>query len=86
MRAINVGEVYCFLRKLSREQFAETWREASPTLSVTIEVLTRDGIWNAATSACRLSKTLYRVSNENRLPEGSTPLSLPVPTPSHRPA
>ena len=48
MSAINVGEVYYFLRKHHSEQLAESWRESSRTLPVTIEVPTSDDIWNAA--------------------------------------
>ncbi len=49
MSAINVGEGYYFLRKHHNESLAESWREASCTLPVTIEVPTTDDIWNAAT-------------------------------------
>jgi ribonuclease VapC len=49
MSAINVGEVYYFLRKYHNETLAESWREASRTLPVTIEVPTSDDIWSAAT-------------------------------------
>ncbi|MGA8029187.1 MAG: type II toxin-antitoxin system VapC family toxin [Bryobacteraceae bacterium] len=48
MSAINVGEVYYFLRKQHSEALAESWRESSRTLPVTIEVPTSDDIWNAA--------------------------------------
>jgi predicted nucleic acid-binding protein len=48
MSAINVGEVYYFLRKHHSERLAESWRESSRTLPVTIEVPTSDDIWNAA--------------------------------------
>lgn len=47
--AINVGEVYYFLRKRHSGKLAESWREASRTLPVTIEVPTSDDIWSAAT-------------------------------------
>ena len=53
MSAINVGEVYYFLRKHRNEALAESWREASRTLPVTIEVPTSDDIWNAATLKSR---------------------------------
>jgi ribonuclease VapC len=49
MSAINVGEVYYFLRKHHSEALAESWRESSGTLPVTIEVPAIDDIWNAAT-------------------------------------
>ena len=49
MSAINVGEVYYFLRKHHSAGLAESWRESSRTLPVTIEVPTNDDIWNAAT-------------------------------------
>jgi predicted nucleic acid-binding protein len=49
MSAINVGEVYYFLRKHHSAALAESWREASRTLPVTIEVPASDDIWNAAT-------------------------------------
>ena len=48
MSAINVGEVYYFLRKNDRESLAESWREWSRTLPVQIEVPTADEIWDAA--------------------------------------
>ena len=48
MSAINVGEVYYFLRKQHSERLAESWRESSQTLPVTIEVPTMDDIWSAA--------------------------------------
>jgi ribonuclease VapC len=48
MSAINVGEVYYFLRKRYGEMLSESWRESSATLPVTIEVPTGDEIWNAA--------------------------------------
>jgi ribonuclease VapC len=46
MSAINVGEVYYFLRKHHSEELAESWRESSRTLPATIEVPT--AVWNAA--------------------------------------
>jgi predicted nucleic acid-binding protein len=46
--AINVGEVYYFLRKTHRERVAESWRELSVTLPATIEVPTANEIWDAA--------------------------------------
>lgn len=48
MSAINVGEVYYFLRKSGRDELAESWRELSATLPVTIEVPAIDEIWDAA--------------------------------------
>ena len=48
MSAINVGEVYYYVRKYHSERLAETWRESLGTLPVTIEVPTMDEIWNAA--------------------------------------
>jgi ribonuclease VapC len=54
MSAINVGEVYYFLRKHHSEELAEAWRESSRTLPVTIEVPTSDDIWNAAVLKSRL--------------------------------
>ena len=48
MSAINVGEVYYFLRKQHSEALAESWRESSRTLPATIEVPTADEIWDAA--------------------------------------
>ena len=55
MSAINVGEVYYFLRKNHNETVAESWREASRTLPVTIEVPTGDDIWSAATLKSQFS-------------------------------
>jgi uncharacterized protein len=48
MSAINVGEVFYFLRKNHSEKLAESWRAASRTLPVTIEVPVLDEIWQAA--------------------------------------
>jgi predicted nucleic acid-binding protein len=48
MSAINVGEVYYFLRKHHSEALAESWRKSSLTLPATIEVPTIDDIWSAA--------------------------------------
>ena len=48
MSAINVGEVYYFLRKHHNEELAEAWREASGTLPITIETPSAEDIWNAA--------------------------------------
>lgn len=48
MSAINVGEVYYFLRKHQSQTLAESWRESSRTLPVTIEVPAIDDIWDAA--------------------------------------
>jgi ribonuclease VapC len=48
MSAINAGEVYYFLRKTHSERIAESWRESSGTLPITIEVPTADEIWDAA--------------------------------------
>ena len=53
MSAINVGEVYYFLRKHHSKALAESWRESSRTLPVTIEVPTSDDIWNVATLKSR---------------------------------
>jgi predicted nucleic acid-binding protein len=48
MSAINVGEVYYFLKKHHTEVLAASWREVSRTLPITIEVPTGDDIWNGA--------------------------------------
>ena len=48
MSAINVGEVYCFLRKHHSEALAGSWRESAATLPVTIEVPALEDIWSAA--------------------------------------
>ncbi len=53
MSAINVGEVYYFLRKHHSEALAESWRESSRTLPVTIEVPTAEDIWSAASLKAR---------------------------------
>ena len=57
MSAINAGEVYYFLRKHDREELAESWREASRALPVTMETPTGDEIWSAA-----LLKALYPIA------------------------
>ena len=46
--AINVGEVYYLVRKYHGETLAESWRQSSGTLPITIEVPTADDIWDAA--------------------------------------
>jgi ribonuclease VapC len=48
MSAIHAGEVYYFLRKQNRPDLAESWRESSGTLPLTIEVPTAEDIWRAA--------------------------------------
>ena len=48
MSAINVGEVYYFLRKHKGEALAETWRMTSGGLPVRIEVPSAEDIWSAA--------------------------------------
>lgn len=48
MSAVNVGEVYYFLRQHHNDALAESWRESSRTLPATIEVPAADDIWNAA--------------------------------------
>ena len=48
MSAINVGEVYYFLRKHHSEALAESWRESSRTLPATIETPSEEDIWSAA--------------------------------------
>jgi len=48
MSAINAGEVYYYLRKHHGETLAESWRELSGTLPLTIEVPRGDDIWDAA--------------------------------------
>jgi predicted nucleic acid-binding protein len=53
MSAINVGEVYYFLSKHHSETLAESWREASRTLPVTIETPSMDEIWSAAVLKAR---------------------------------
>jgi uncharacterized protein len=48
MSAINVGEVYYFLRKHQNRALSDAWRESSQTLPVTLDVPALDDIWNAA--------------------------------------
>jgi predicted nucleic acid-binding protein len=48
MSAINVGEVYYFLRKQHSRELSESWRHSSQTLPATIEVPNADEIWDAA--------------------------------------
>lgn len=57
MSAINAGEVYYFLRKLHSERLAESWRNSSRTLPITIEAPSGDEIWDAA-----LLKGQYSIS------------------------
>jgi ribonuclease VapC len=46
--AINVGEIFYFLRKNHSEKLAGSWRELSQTLPATIEIPSTDDIWSAA--------------------------------------
>jgi len=48
MSAINVGEVYYYLRKYGGQGLADSWRNSSTTLPLTIEVPTLAEIWDAA--------------------------------------
>jgi predicted nucleic acid-binding protein len=48
MSAVNVGEVYYFLRRHHSAALAGSWRESSRTLPVSLEVPAFDDIWNAA--------------------------------------
>jgi ribonuclease VapC len=48
MSAINVGEVYYFLRKKSGVVAAHKWRELSGTLPVMIDIPAAGAIWSAA--------------------------------------
>ena len=48
MSAINVGEVFYFVRKQFSESLAEEWRTSSATLPIKIEVPTAGEIWDAA--------------------------------------
>ena len=57
MSAINVGEVYYFLRKNHSQELSESWRQSSRTLPATIEVPTGEEIWDAA-----LLKGCYRIA------------------------
>jgi ribonuclease VapC len=57
MSAINVGEVYYFLRKNDGPKLAETWRALSRTLTIEIETPSADDIWDAA-----LLKGLYPIA------------------------
>src|SRR5271165_5285638 len=56
MSANNVGEVYYFVRKYHGEALAESWRQSSGTLPITIEVPTADEIWDAALLKARYPK------------------------------
>jgi predicted nucleic acid-binding protein len=53
MSAINVGEVYYFLRKNHSDALAESWRESSGTMPMSIEVPTAGDIWHAASLKSR---------------------------------
>ena len=48
MSAINTGEVYYFLSKHHTSELAESWRDLSRALPLTIEVPTAEEIWAAA--------------------------------------
>jgi predicted nucleic acid-binding protein len=53
MSAINVGEVYYFLKKHQTGALADSWRECSRTLPATIEAPSADDIWSAASLKAR---------------------------------
>jgi predicted nucleic acid-binding protein len=55
MSAINVGEVYYFLRKHHSEELADSWRQSSQTLPVTIEIPNAENIWSAASLKSRFA-------------------------------
>ena len=74
MSAINVGEVYYFVRKYHGEALAESWRELSATLPVTIEVPTADEIWDAA-----LLKARYPIAYADAF-AAALALQVSVPT------
>jgi hypothetical protein len=63
MGAINVGEVYYFLRKTHSERIAESWRDLQATVPATIEVPTANEIWDAA-----LLKARYPIRMQPRSP------------------
>lgn len=46
--ALNVGEVYYFLRKKGLGALAQSWRDSTPALPVTIAVPDMEDIWKAA--------------------------------------
>jgi ribonuclease VapC len=48
MSANNVGEVYYFLRKNGRAELAESWRDQSASLPLTIGAPAIDEVWDAA--------------------------------------
>jgi predicted nucleic acid-binding protein len=48
MSAVNVGEVYYFLRKNHGRELAESWRDKCRLWPVRIEVPTMAEIWDAA--------------------------------------
>ena len=55
--AINIGEVYYFLRTHHSASLAAAWREASLAMPASVEVPALDDIWQAATL-----KGLYPIS------------------------
>lgn len=57
MSALNAGEVYYFLRKDRGPALADSWRESSGTLPITIKVPMIEDIWNAASP-----KALFPIS------------------------
>lgn len=57
MSAINVGEVYYFLRKYQDQGLADDWRRSAAALPISIEVPTMGEIWDAASLKGR-----YRIS------------------------
>jgi predicted nucleic acid-binding protein len=48
MSAMNVAEVYYFLRKYHGVERAESWRDTCRTLPIVIEAPSEDDIWKAA--------------------------------------
>ena len=57
MSAVNVGEVYYFLRKYQDQKLADEWRRLTAVLPISIEVPTMDDVWDAASL-----KGQYRIS------------------------
>jgi ribonuclease VapC len=57
MSAINVGEVFYYLRKEHSQSLADSWRQSSQSLPITVEVPTLENIWSAA-----VLKSQYRIA------------------------
>jgi predicted nucleic acid-binding protein len=65
MSAINVGEVFYFLRKNGAFEVSQWWRELSRTMPITISTPSLDDIWDA-----EALKASYRIAYADAIAAG----------------